>query len=83
MTELVISVFTFLGFIRLSRYFKGGIAIFTMAFLLLVFNYTLNAMRQECAISICFLHFHICGKRNGFLIYVGLLSHVLFIQVQL
>ena len=46
LTELVISVFTFLGFIRLSRYFKGGIAIFTMAFLLLVFNYTLNAMRQ-------------------------------------
>ena len=47
LTELVTSVFTFLGFIRLSRYFKGGIAIFTMAFLLLVFNYTLNAMRQE------------------------------------
>ena len=57
LTELVISVFTFLGFIRLSRYFKGGIAIFTMAFLLLVFNYTLNAMRQECAISICFFAF--------------------------
>lgn len=57
LTELVISVFTFLGFIRLSKYFKGGLVIFTMAFLLLIFNYTLNAMRQECAISICFFAF--------------------------
>lgn len=57
LTELVISVFTFLGFIRLSKYFKSGLVIFTMAFLLLIFNYTLNAMRQECAISICFFAF--------------------------
>ncbi len=74
LTELVISVFTFLGFIRLSRYFKGGIAIFTIRLMLCV--------RNVPSLYV-FLHFHICGKRNGFLIYVGLLSHVLFIQVQL
>lgn len=57
LTELVISVFTFLGFLRLNKHFKGGLVIFTTVFLLLIFNYTLNAMRQECAISICFFAF--------------------------
>lgn len=57
LTELVISVFTFLGFLRLSKHFKGGLVIFTTAYLFIIFNNTLNLMRQECAISICFFAF--------------------------
>jgi len=57
LTELVISVFTFLGYYRLSKHFGSSIIVFTFAFLFLIYNYTLNAMRQECAISIAFFAF--------------------------
>lgn len=57
LTELVISVFTFLGCYRLSKHFGNSIVIFTLAFLFLIYNYTLNAMRQECAIAITFFAF--------------------------
>ena len=55
--ELIITCFSFAGFFRLSRYFNGGLFFFTYAFLFLVFNYSMNAMRQECAISIAFFAF--------------------------
>lgn len=55
--ELIITFFTFAGLLRLSRFFNGGIFFFTYAFLFLVFNYSMNAMRQECAISIAFFAF--------------------------
>ena len=57
LTELVISVFTFLGYYRLSKHFGSSIIVFTLAFLFLIYNYTLNAMRQECAIAITFFAF--------------------------
>ena len=57
LTELVISVFTFLGCYRLSKHFGNSLVIFTLAFLFLIYNYTLNAMRQECAIAISFFAF--------------------------
>ena len=57
LTELVISVFTFLGYYRLSKHFGSSIIVFTLAFLFLIYNYTLNAMRQECAIAISFFAF--------------------------
>ena len=57
LTEFVISFFCFMGFVRLSKHFDGGMSIFTITYLFLVFNYSLNAMRQECAISICFYAF--------------------------
>lgn len=57
LTELVISVFTFLGCYRLSKHFGNSLVLFTFAFLFLIFNYTLNAMRQECAIAITFFAF--------------------------
>ena len=57
LTELVISVFTFWGCYRLSKHFGNSIVIFTLAFLFLIYNYTLNNMRQECAIAITFFAF--------------------------
>lgn len=56
LTEFVITFFTFWGYLRLSKYIKG-LSLFTACFLFLIFNYSLNAMRQECAISISFLAF--------------------------
>lgn len=62
LTELVISVFTFLGFIRLSRYFKGGIAIFTMAFLLLVLTIRLMLCVRNVPSLYVFCIFIFVGK---------------------
>lgn len=57
LVELLITTFTFWGYFRLSKHFGNSIFFFTFAFLFLIYNYTLNAMRQECAISIMFLAF--------------------------
>lgn len=62
--ELIITFFTFAGFLRLSRYFNGGIFFFTYAFLFLIFNYSMNAMRQECAISIVFFAFSFLWEKR-------------------
>lgn len=55
--EAIITFFTFFAFIRMNKYFRTGIVMFSFAFLFLVYNYSLNAMRQECAISISFYAF--------------------------
>lgn len=64
LTEFVISLFTFLAFLRLNKHFNGNIVLFALAFLFLIFNYTLNAMRQECAISIAFYAFTYFWERK-------------------
>lgn len=50
--EFVISIFIILAFIRLSKNYKIHPAVFLLSYMLIVFNYSLNAMRQECAMSI-------------------------------
>ena len=57
LVELLITFFTFWGYHRLSKHYGNSIFFFSLAYLFLVYNYTLNAMRQECAISIAFLAF--------------------------
>ena len=83
LTELVISVFTFLGFIRLVDTLRVELPFLQWHFFCLFLTIRLMLCVRNVPSLYVFLHFHICGKRNGFLIYVGLLSHVLFIQVQL
>ena len=56
-TELVICVFTFLGFYRINKYLKGNIVIFTVIFLFFTYNQTLNIMRQQCALAVSFFAF--------------------------
>ena len=52
--ELVITCFLFLAFIRLKKHFNVNIVIFTLVWMLLQYNYSMNAMRQLCALSISF-----------------------------
>ena len=57
LTELVICLFTFLAFFRLNKYLDGNITIFTLFFLFLTYNLTLNIMRQQCALAVSFFAF--------------------------
>lgn len=57
LTELVICVFTFLGCYRLNKYLEGNITVFTIVFLFLTYNLTLNVMRQQCALAVSFFAF--------------------------
>lgn len=70
LVEFVVTLFTFGAYFRLSRHFGRSIFIFTFAFLFLIYNYTLNAMRQECAISIAFLAFSYLIEKRWVLFFI-------------
>ncbi|MBQ4406187.1 MAG: EpsG family protein [Bacteroidales bacterium] len=55
--ELVILTFCFLAYYRLSKYYKISLGVFMIVFLFLEYNYSLNAMRQLCAMSIVLFAF--------------------------
>ena len=57
LTELLILVCTYWAVIRMSKYFKINLALFSVLYLFAFYNPSLNLMRQMCAISICLLSF--------------------------
>ena len=70
LTELLITGFTFGAFYRLRKYFRASSVMFTLVFLLLIYNYTYNAMRQMCAVAIAFYAFSYLWERK-WLPYIG------------
>lgn len=55
--QLITTGFLYAGYVRLSKHFKASLFSFTAFYLFLVYNYSFNALRQECAISIVFYAF--------------------------
>lgn len=64
LTELLILVCTYLAVIRISRYYKINLAIFSLLYLFAFYNASLNLMRQMCAISICLLAYSYLLDKN-------------------
>jgi hypothetical protein len=52
--QLITTFFLYAGYAKLSKHFKASFFVFTAFYLFLVYNYSFNALRQECAISIVF-----------------------------
>lgn len=70
LTELIITGFTFGAVYRMRKFFHVDLVIFTALFLFFEYNYTYNAMRQLCAVSITLFAFSYLLERK-WLHYIG------------